>query len=423
MARKRILFISPHVPFPPTDGGMVRTYSLVKAFSRDWEVHYIALRNSADVRLQPNGFKISEMFPNVIVKTCPMEAGPNLVEMLRPNQWTNWFVELRDRLKRNKFANILFKILNCPYTLALVYRKYQKARRFVRDYLSGISFDAVLFDYTKMAHYSTLIADRSVITILNAHNAESDLTRQMLNSLSGLEWINGWLRWQLHRGFERYFVPKCDFLLASSDADAKFHKSLSENIQTIIIPNAVDTDDLKPLPPPEEPLSLIYSGRMDYPPNSEAVEYFCREILPKVARMVPGVRLYVVGKNPPPRLRELQSNMVEITGYVENMIPFWRKAAILVAPLQAGSGTRIKILEAMALGRPVVSTCKGCEGLDVIHGKGILIADDASTFVKETVRLLQDPGLYRKLLIDTRMLVEERYSFKAVEQLIENAFF
>ncbi len=422
MTRKRILLYSPHVPFPPTDGGMLRTYSLVKAFSRDWEVHYIALRNSADVGSQPNGFKASEMFPSVIVKTCLLEAGPNLVEMLRPNQWANRFVELRDGLKSNKVANILFKILNCPYALALIYRKYQRARRFVRDYLSRTTFDAVLLDYTKMAHYSTLIADRSVRTILNAHNAESDLSRQILNSLSGFEWIHGWLRWQLHRGFERYFVPKCDFVLASSDADAKFHKSLSKNIQTIIIPNAVDTDDLKPLPPPEELLSLIYPGRMDYPPNSEAVEYFCREMLPKVARIVPGVRLYVVGKNPSPRLRSLQSDMVEITGYVENMIPFWRKAAILVAPLQAGSGTRIKILEAMALGRPVVSTCKGCQGLDVTHGKGILIADDASTFIRETVRLLQDPGLYRQLIIDTRMLVEQRYSFKAVEQLIDNAF-
>ena len=210
--------------------------------------------------------------------------------------------------------------------------------------------------------------------------------------------------------------------MASSEADAKFHKNLSKNIRTIIIPNAVDTDDLRPLPPPEEPLSLIYPGRMDYPPNSEAVEFFCREILPKVARIVPGVRLYVVGKNQLPRLRELQSDPVEITGYVENMIPFWRKAAILVAPLQAGSGTRIKILEAMALGRPVVSTGKGCEGLDVPHGKGILIADDASTFVRETVRLLQDPVLYRQLVIHTRMLVEERYSFKAIEQLIDKAF-
>ena len=108
---------------------------------------------------------------------------------------------------------------------------------------------------------------------------------------------------------------------------------------------------------------------MDYSPDSEAVQYFCREILPKVARIVPGVRLYVVGKNPPPSLRRLQSDRVEIIGYVENMIPFWRKAAILVAPLQAGSGTRIKILEAMALGRPVVSTCKGAKGWMLLMAK------------------------------------------------------
>ena len=422
MTRKRILFISPHVPFPPTDGGMVRTYSLVKAFSRDWEIHFIAIKNLTDARSQSNGFKVSEIFPNLILKTCLVENGPNLVEMLRSNTWTKVFVELRDALKRNEFSNILFTILNFPYKLALIYRKYQRARRFVRDYLSRTTFDAVLFDYTKMAHYSTIIADRSVRTILNAHNAESDLSRQILNSLSGFEWIHGWLRWQLHRKFERYFVPKCDFILASSDADAKFHKNLSKQIRTIIVPNAVDTDDLRPLPPPEEPLSLIYPGRMDYPPNSEAVEFFCREILPKLARIVPGVRLYVVGKNPPPRIRELQSDTVEITGYVENMIPFWRKAAILVAPLQSGSGTRIKILEAMALGRPVVSTGKGCEGLDLTHGKAILIADDAATFVRETVRLLQDPVLYRQLVIHTRILVEECYSFRAVEQLIDKAF-
>src|SRR5262245_11185544 len=234
MTRKRILFISPHVPFPPTEGGMVRTYSLVKAFSRDWEIHYIALKNSTDARSQPNGFNVSEIFPSLIVTTCLVETGPNLVEMLRSNKWTKWFIQLRDALKRNEFANTLFTILNFPYKLALIYRKYQRARRFVRDYLSRTTFDAVLFDYTKMAHYSTIIADRSVRTILNVHNAESDLSRQILNSLSGFEWINGWFRWQLHRGFEKYFVPKCDFVLTSSDADAKFHKSLSKNIKTII---------------------------------------------------------------------------------------------------------------------------------------------------------------------------------------------
>jgi len=107
-----------------------------------------------------------------------------------------------------------------------------------------------------------------------------------------------------------------------------------------------------------------------------------------------------------------------VTGYVEDILPFWQKTSVLVVPLKMGGGTRIKILEAMALGRPVVSTSKGCEGLDVVHGTHILIADDPEKFANNVTRLLQDPSLYDGLTLAARKLVEERYSFATLEPLL-----
>jgi glycosyltransferase involved in cell wall biosynthesis len=159
---------------------------------------------------------------------------------------------------------------------------------------------------------------------------------------------------------------------------------------------------------------------MDYPPNAEAVEIFCRDILPRIAAVLPSTRLYIVGKNPPAAVRALASPRVEVTGYVEDIIPFWRKASVLVVPLRMGGGTRIKILEAMALGRPVVSTTKGCEGLEVNHGTHLLIADDPDAFAHSVVRLCRDPVLYANVARAARALVERKYSFGVLEDLFRD---
>jgi glycosyltransferase involved in cell wall biosynthesis len=186
----------------------------------------------------------------------------------------------------------------------------------------------------------------------------------------------------------------------------------------VVSPNAVDTEALKLLPPSAEPFSLIFPGRMDYLPNAQAVHFFCDQILPRIAKATSAVHFYIVGKNPPLIVQRLKSEQITVTGFVEEVLPYWEKASALVVPLSIGGGTRIKILEAMALGRPVISTSKGCEGLEVIHEKHLLIADDPERFAEHVIRVLKNPEEYFEMSRAARKLVEEKYSFAAIGDLL-----
>jgi glycosyltransferase involved in cell wall biosynthesis len=135
---------------------------------------------------------------------------------------------------------------------------------------------------------------------------------------------------------------------------------------------------------------IVFSGLMSYYPNQQAVGWFLDEIFPRIARRVPAARFVVAGAAPPGWLRARASDHVEVTGRVPDIRPYLRTASVVVAPLRIGGGTRVKILEAQAMRRPVVSTTIGAEGLDVAHGQSILIADDAHEFADRVVDLLSD---------------------------------
>jgi glycosyltransferase involved in cell wall biosynthesis len=187
-----------------------------------------------------------------------------------------------------------------------------------------------------------------------------------------------------------------------------------------VIPNGVDIQKYQPLPAEVTSPTLLFIGNMGYPPCVDAVVYFCREIFPQIQRTVSGVKLWIVGRNPRSEVVKLNSDRVHVTGQVEDVIPYYRKGAVCVVPLRAGGGTRLKILEAMALGRPVVSTTIGCEGLDVIDGEHLFIADKPVQFAEKTKRLLTDRQLYQQISTRGRQLVEARYDWdKIANQLID----
>jgi glycosyltransferase involved in cell wall biosynthesis len=158
----------------------------------------------------------------------------------------------------------------------------------------------------------------------------------------------------------------------------------------------------------------MFIGSMSYPPCIDAALYFCNEILPLIRRAVPGVSCHIVGRDPPSEVRRLTGPGLVVTGRVPDVVPCYRESTVCVVPLRAGGGTRLKILEAMALGRPVVSTTIGCEGLDVVHGEHLLIADTPEAFATSTVRLVTQPALARSLCANARQLVEARYSWDPI---------
>lgn len=400
---------------------MIRTYSLLRALDAQWQIHFVVLYGSSDPITKTRLNDFYSTFPNVTIEQYGgSSANINLVETFRAQGRFRTAVAMRDQLKRLGFMRAVFLIVNLPLNLFSLIRKYTDARQFVRKLLDSSPFDAILLDYTKLAFLAPVIRMFGVTKILNVHNAESDLAREMISAhQNGSGRRRAWLDWQIYRFYEKNYVPSFDILLAPTKADAQFHSSRRSRARKIVFPNGVDTSVLHPLPSPEEPLSIIFPGRMDYPPNADAMIFFCKEVLPRIAASFPSIRFYIVGKKPPAAIVKLQSPQVIVTGYVDDVQPFWRKASVLVVPLAVGGGTRIKILEAMALGRPVISTTKGCEGLEVADRKHLLVADNAEKFAESVIDVLGNREAFDAMTLAARKLVEQKYSFSALAAVLE----
>jgi glycosyltransferase involved in cell wall biosynthesis len=153
---------------------------------------------------------------------------------------------------------------------------------------------------------------------------------------------------------------------------------------------------------------------MGYEPNDDAAQYFCRDILPVIRRTVPAVELWIVGRDPSSAVRALASDTVHVTGRVDDVVPYYQRSAVAIVPLRAGGGTRLKILEAMALGRPVVTTSIGCEGLDVRDNDHVVTADTAESFAARTVQLLNSAELRQAIAARARELVVTQYDWDAI---------
>jgi glycosyltransferase involved in cell wall biosynthesis len=167
---------------------------------------------------------------------------------------------------------------------------------------------------------------------------------------------------------------------------------------------------------------MLFTGLMAYAPNHDACLWFCRDILPLVQRQIPDAHLTVMGRYPKPEVEALASKQVTVTGGVEDATPFFQRAAVCVVPLRLGSGTRLKILEAFAKGKAVVSTTLGAEGLEAVDGQHLLIADDPASFAAAVVRLLKDADLRQRMGQAARALVEQRYDWRQIVENVERAY-
>jgi glycosyltransferase involved in cell wall biosynthesis len=184
----------------------------------------------------------------------------------------------------------------------------------------------------------------------------------------------------------------------------------------------VDSAYFRPAGVEPEPDTLVFTGVMKYLPNSDGIRWFLAEVLPLVRESVPGVRLLVVGADPPPDLRRMASGGVTLTGRVGDVRPYVDRAAVSIVPLRMGGGTRLKIVEAFAMKKPVVSTTVGAEGIDVADGESILLADEPRAFADAVVRLLRDGRLREKLVRNAYALMMDRYEWSVIGGILEEGY-
>jgi len=224
------------------------------------------------------------------------------------------------------------------------------------------------------------------------------------------------------RRFEENTFKSVAAATAVSNADAEVIRSINPDLPVEVVDNGVDLEYFRDYgqPTADDAPGLVFTGSMDWRPNQDSVEYFVREILPLVRRTHPDIKTVLVGRNPPARILELGNHEgVTVTGTVDDVRPYIKRASLFIVPLRIGGGSRLKILEAMAMKKPVVSTSVGAEGLDVTDGRELLLADRPEDFAKQIDVLLSDAATAHQLGEAGRSLVERRYGWDALSTKLE----
>jgi glycosyltransferase involved in cell wall biosynthesis len=185
----------------------------------------------------------------------------------------------------------------------------------------------------------------------------------------------------------------------------------------------MDGDYFTPRPDIEpEPHSLVFTGMMAYPPNHDGITWFLDEVMPLIEAKVPQAKLYVVGKNPPAAITRRASERVVVTGTVPDVRPFVWRSSVYVVPLRMGGGTRLKVAEALAMKKPMVSTRIGCEGIDLKDGENVLMADSPQQFADAVVRLLGDVRLRKVLAENGHKVAKQKYDWNVIGETLEEIY-
>ena len=285
----------------------------------------------------------------------------------------------------------------------------------LRRILNEGTFDVIICDFLSPA--AVIPWAQASPKILFTHNVEAVIWRRHYQVAVNPFWKAVCLREYLAMDrFERHYLERAAHVLTVSENDRDYFARFIPPSKITVVPTGVDVNYFQSEPEAEVPNSMVFTGSMDWLPNEDAVFYFTKRVLPLIRRDIPDVNLSVVGRRPSDRLLALaaQNPNVQVTGQVEDIRPHVRRAAVYVVPLRIGGGTRLKIFEAMAMGKAVVSTSVGAEGLPVHNGHDILLADTPESFARQVLSLLTNREQRAVLGRTARALVEEKYSWASV---------
>jgi glycosyltransferase involved in cell wall biosynthesis len=288
-------------------------------------------------------------------------------------------------------------------------------------------FDVVQVEGIEMAPYlpGVELAHPRPLIVYDDHNAEWVLQkRACLTDLSSpSRWpmaLYSAVQWARLKRYEADTCRRADRVVVASEPDRQAIHAIASDVDARVVPNGVDLDEYSRYDGPTTPFDMVFTGKMDYRPNVDAMLWFCREVLPLIQRQYPNTSLAIVGQRPHAKLAQLgELPGVRLTGWVEDIRPFIAGAAVYVAPLRVGGGTRLKLMQAMAMGACVVSTPLGAEGFPLVHGRQLMLAETPQEFAQAVVTLLGDPVMRERLGQRARTFVQESYGWDALVPRLE----
>jgi polysaccharide biosynthesis protein PslH len=289
-------------------------------------------------------------------------------------------------------------------------------------------FDIVNLEFSFLGHFELRQApsgERLPLRVVDSHNIDYELARQYARAGDSLaRRLYARANWRKLRREELGTYRDADGVYLCSAADERRLLDQVPGVRTAVIPNAADVEYYQPRPTDPRPdgRTVVFFGLLSYVPNLDGVIHFVEDIWPRIAEAHPDARLKIVGGRPPPSLLALAGPRVELTGFVPDLRPHLAAAAAVVVPLRLGGGTRLKIVEAMAMGKAIVSTTLGAEGIEAAPGRDLLIEDQPAAFADAVNRLLADPHLAACIGQSARRLAVERYSWSGAAQTLEGFY-
>ena len=365
----RILWVKAGKLLPVDTGGKIRSYNILVQLAR---THRVTL-------LSYYGGEKDPAYESEIARQLP---GAEVIHTAAP-----------ESPLRQSLDYILRLPARAPY--AVTKFTHAKVRRAVSRNLQERRSDVAVCDFLSASR--NFPAHSPVPVVLFQHNVETSLWQRMADrETNPARKLSYRIEAVKMNCYERGILGRFGQVIAVSDHDRDQMRAMGSRCAISVVPTGVDTSRYRRVPSaPGNPPVIVFTGSMDWEPNVDAVEYFCREIWPRVLAQFPSARFEIVGRNPSARVERLATSSVIVTGTVPSVADYLRNATVVVVPLRIGGGTRLKIFEAMAMAKAMVSTSIGAEGLEVTHGRDLILADDPQAFANGILQLLGDSILRR----------------------------
>ncbi len=404
----KILWLSHLVPYPPKGGVLQRSYHLLKELSKSHQVDLLAFNQTSLMKPLVSSIDVGLAEAKLhLSKFCGKVEFFDII-----SDGTVW---------SRKWLTLKSLFTNYPYTLNWLLSDEFHQR--VETLVKREGYDYVHFDTISLAPF--LSACKGVKTSLDHHNVESHmLIRRACKESNPLKRFYFYQEGKRLERYEKYFCPRFDLNFTCSELDTERLQAITPESRIHTIPNGVDIEFFKPSGNPERTNSILFIGTMNWYPNIEAVQFLGEQVWPELKLRLPDIAADIIGANPPEPIKRfsVEDPRFHVHGFVDDIHPLLDSAMCYVCPIKDGGGTKLKILDALAMGKAIVADPIACEGIDVEDGINVLFAETKEEYLECIDRVFSEPELRMKLEKNARILAVEKYSYERIGRQLSSLF-
>jgi sugar transferase (PEP-CTERM/EpsH1 system associated) len=395
----RVLVVDEEVPWPLDSGKKIRTFNLLKHLASRHEIHYLCRRHEGHAAPDTQPLQRAGIQCKVVPDPIPAKSGL-------------------------KFYGLLLANLFSPLPYSVTSHQSRQLVDEIRQALHRHPFDLIHCEWTP--YYTNLTAFHHLPNVVVAHNVEATIWQRNFElETDPLKKAYVYTQWKKMKRFEEEVFKRASTVVVVSPHDGEtVSRWRGRKNGIVLVENGVDVDYFSPQQVAEEPRTVVFTGSLDWRPNVDAMMFFLDEVWQRILSRSPKSRCFIVGRNPMSSLRDRVRSepSVTLTGTVADVRPFIERSAVYIVPLRIGGGSRLKILEALSMEKPVVSTSVGAEGLRAENGREIHIADTPAAFAEAVLHLFSNPDAGERLGVAGRSLVESSYRWEVLAKGLERAW-